>query len=196
MVTSEKSKKEAIQQQIRRQKEVAKISSQDQAKPLILMAIPLIIYVVGATYFYDKLQCPTAQDCTIWGSYFSRSALFWVSGFFLFITITIAVGKGVLKGEAKVARYLIPLVFLLFLAGNYISLQTYVKTNEQGLESKDFINGFGDIKPVKLTWSEIQNFGIETYKSDGKCKVNNVYLILKMVLKSNYPQQLITISPF
>lgn len=180
LVSSEKSKKKAIYEMQQRAEQARKRTLRDELIPLLLVGIPLILYVVGGVYIYDKYQCSGNQDCIVWGSYLSKASGFGIAGFFAFITILAAISKKDSPTQRKIARIALPFVLLFFVFTNYAVFQTYIKTNSQGIESKDYINGLmGDIKPVKLSWEEMQHFGIDTYKSDGKCKVNNMYLILK-----------------
>jgi hypothetical protein len=180
LVSSEKSKKKAIYEMQQRAEQARKRTLGDELIPLLLVGIPLVLYIIVGVYIYDKYQCSGNQDCIVWGSYLSKAGGFGIAGFFTFITILAAISKKDSPTQRKIARIALPFVLLFFVFANYAVFQTYIKTSSQGIESKDFINGLmRDIKPVKLSWEEIQNFGIDTYKSDGKCKVNNTYLILK-----------------
>lgn len=175
LLMSEKSKTEASQYLRRKEIERSKIPFIKQLLPLLIMFIPLTIFVVGVTYFYDRFHCPNPETCKTWGTYFSKSSLFWLSGFFLFIVITLAIGKGVLKGEAKVARYLIPVVFILFLLGSYGGFQQYVKTNDYGIEGNNYLGS----NHINIGWDQMRGYGIHISNSNKKCDIVNFYLVLE-----------------
>lgn len=178
-VVSEKSRKKELQRIASSRREVSKIPVFDQLKPLIFTAIAVVIYGVTATYFYDKLHCSGSEECMIWGSYFSRSAGFYLVAFFFFVTLFISLGTDVLKKESRGAKYLLIPAFLLLIIGTYASFQTYVKTNNEDIESRDFINEYiGDIKKVSVRWEDVKGYGIQTQKNDGKCLSTYPYLIL------------------
>lgn len=158
-VQGEKGRKKELANQIKQAKEIRKIGFKSQFIAFLGLAILTLAWGTIATYGYDTLHCLNVEDCRMWGTVNNSSAFFYVIGFLFASPIVFATGKGVTPGQAKFMRRILPIAFLLFLAGNYASFQTYTLTTNKEIRSRNFMDElFLKTQPINLGWDEIKGF--------------------------------------